>query len=116
MCLRNKMCLALWLLPVVCSAAELIWIEGEKPQAQSVTRHPWWYDKVKKSELSGGDFISNWGDKPGEVSYDVEVPEEKEYEFWVRANPVGTKLSYQLDGSAWKPIDVSGKQIGRAHV
>ena len=52
-------------------AAEYIWIEGEAPKSQNMTRHPWWYDKVKKDQLSGGDFISNWTDKqPGEATYD----------------------------------------------
>ncbi len=43
-------------------AADYIWIEGESPQSQTVSRHPWWYDKVKKDQLTGGDFISNWTD------------------------------------------------------
>ena len=55
--------------PCAC-AAEYIWIEGESPQAQSMTRHPWWYDQVKRDQLSGGDFISNWNDKrAGEATY-----------------------------------------------
>ena len=37
-------------------ATDYIWVEGESPQSQSMTRHPWWYDKVKKDQLSGGDF------------------------------------------------------------
>ena len=40
-------------------AADYIWIEGESPRAQTMARHPWWYDKVKKNQLSGDDFISN---------------------------------------------------------
>jgi hypothetical protein len=72
-----------------------------------MTRHPWWYDKVKRDQLSGGDFISNWNDKQaGEATYSVQAPTDKEYVFWVRANPVGTKLSYRLDGGAWTLIDM----------
>src|SRR5271157_1559057 len=79
-------------------AADYIWVEGESPQSQSMTRHPWWYDKVKKDQLSGGDFISNWTDKqPGEATYAFRATAGGEYFFWVRANPVATKLSYQLD-------------------
>lgn len=88
-------------------AADYIWIEGEAAKTQSVTRHPWWYEKVKKDELSGGNFIANWGDKPGEASYEFESPADGEYNLWVRANPQGAKLSYQLDGAAWKEMNFS---------
>src|SRR5690349_930954 len=57
------------------SSAGTIWVEGEKPLTNNVTRHPWWYDKVKMDELSGGDFISHWDkDKVGEAAYRVEAP------------------------------------------
>ncbi|HYG77821.1 MAG TPA: hypothetical protein VEK08_22635 [Planctomycetota bacterium] len=89
-------------------AAEYIWVEGEAAKTQNVQRHPWWYDKIKKAELSGGDYISNWSDKKaGEASYEFQVPAEGEYHFWVRANPSGTKLSYQLDGGEWKLLNFS---------
>jgi hypothetical protein len=93
------------------AAADFIWVEGESPQSQTMTRHPWWYDKVKKDQLSGGDFISNWNDKqPGEATYAFQATAGGEYVFWVRANPVGTKLSYRLDGGAWQLIDMSSPQ------
>jgi len=86
---------------------EVIWVEGEAAKTQDVTRHPWWYDKVKKDELSGGDFISNFSkDKLGLVTYEVSAPAEHDYEFWVRANPLG-KLSYALDAGDWVLIDSS---------
>ena len=37
-----------------------IWIEGEKPARHTMNRHPWWYDKVKRGQLSAGDWISNF--------------------------------------------------------
>jgi hypothetical protein len=92
---------------VLAGASDMIWVEGEAAKTKDVGRHPWWYDKVKKDELSGGDFISNWRDKPGEVAYDVNIPTEKEYFFWVRANPIGTKLSYAFDSADLAPIDMS---------
>lgn len=89
--------------------AAFIWVEGEQPIKATMARHPWWYDKVKKDQLSGGDFISNWSpDKIGEAVYAVESPEAREYEFWVRANPVRTRLSYRIDGAGWNLIDMSG--------
>ena len=39
--------------------AESVWIQGEKPVKSTMNRHPWWYDQVKKDQLSGGDWISN---------------------------------------------------------
>ena len=114
--------LAVWAGPIA-RAADTIWIEGESPQSQTMTRHPWWYDKVKSDQLSGGDFISNWTDKqPGEATYAFRANAGGEYVFWVRANPAATELSYQLDGGtaslaaggtaslaaggSWRPIDM----------
>jgi hypothetical protein len=91
-------------------ASDIVWKEGEAPSASTVSRHPWWYDKVKKDELSGGDFISHWGDKPGEVSYEFQAPADQEYAFWVRANPVATKLSYALDKGEWLLIDMKAPE------
>lgn len=90
--------------------AAVIWVEGENPIKANVKRHPWWYDKVKKAELSGGDLISNWGDKPGEIEYSVTAPKAGEYDFWIRANPNGTKLSYQLNGATAAEIDMNKDQ------
>ena len=87
-----------------------MWVEGEHPTHAQVKRHPWWYDKVNKSELSGGDEISNWDDKNvGQLEYVFQAPQDGEYEFWVRANPTG-KLSYQINSGAWTTIDWSKRQ------
>ena len=91
--------------------AAYIWIEGEAPTKADVKRHPWWYDKVKTDELSGGAMISNWDDrKAGELEYDFAAPAAGDYEFWVRANPVDTKLTYQLNGGPWNTIDFAQAQ------
>ena len=74
-----------------------------------MNRHPWWYDKVKTAELSGGDWISNFSkEKEGTATYTIEAPAAGEYAFWVRANPVGTKLSYKLDDGKEAEIDFAG--------
>jgi hypothetical protein len=94
-----------------------IWIEGEQPAEAKVTRHPWWYDQVKKQEFSGGDFISNWSDqRVGEVVYRFNAPKAGDYHFWVRANPVQSKLGYSLNGAASKPLDLAGQQTGNINV
>ncbi len=100
--------LTLGLICLVASAAqaETIWIEGEKPAKSTMNRHPWWYDQVKKDQLSGDDWISNFdGKKPGEAEYSVTAKEAGKFEFWVRANPTATKLSYRLNDADWKPIE-----------
>src|SRR5207248_11267370 len=85
--------------------AESIWVEGEKPVRSTMNRHPWWYDQVKREQLSGGDLISNWHEtKPGEAEYLVRAAEAGPYEFWVRANPVQTRLSYKLNDGDWTLI------------
>lgn len=95
--------------PVLECNAATIWREGEKPDSQTMNRHPWWYDKVKTDELSGGDWISNFSnEKEGTAKYTIEAPQAGEYAFWVRANPVGTKLSYTLDSGKETEIDFAG--------
>ena len=87
------------------ACAETIWIEGEKPTKSTMNRHPWWYDQVKKEQLSGGEWISNFdAKKAGEADYSVSAKEAGKFEFWVRANPTLTKLSYQLNGGDWQVI------------
>lgn len=89
------------------AAAETIWVEGEKPTKSTMNRHPWWYDQVKKDQLSGGDWISNFSEnKPGEAEYSVSVKESGKFEFWIRANPTAAKLSYRLNDGEWQPIDL----------
>ncbi|MGA2499964.1 MAG: hypothetical protein ABSH20_19675, partial [Tepidisphaeraceae bacterium] len=96
----------LFLAGLVPARAEVIWAEGEKPLRSTMTRHPW-YSSVKRDQLSGGDFISNWSqDKAGEASYRVVAAKAGEYDFWVRANPVGAKLSYNLNAGDWIAIDM----------
>jgi hypothetical protein len=96
--------------------AAILWTEGEAAVKSDVKRHPWWYDKVDKSQLSGGDMISNWSDKPGNIEYSVVAPQAGEYDFWVRANPIATKLSYQINGGAATEIDLSKDQRDNVNI
>jgi hypothetical protein len=105
----NRLLLAVALAQLLPAAAgaESIWVEGEKPARANVSRHPWWYDQVKRDLLSGGDFISHWDAKrPGELEYRFRAGREGEYAFWVRANTTGTRLAYKLNGGAWTDIDL----------
>lgn len=106
----------LTLLPALPADADWVWVEGEEPSKARVTRHPQWYDSVKRDELSGGDFISNWGDQPGLLLYQVRAPRAGEYDFWVRANPVQARLWYGVNGGDLKPIDLEKGQQGNTNV
>ncbi|MDP7303259.1 MAG: hypothetical protein QGG09_09170, partial [Pirellulaceae bacterium] len=87
------------------SAADSIWIEGEAPTTKSVNRHNW-YDSVKEDALSGGDWLSHFNAKAeGAASYTFTVTTADTYTFWLRANPVKTKLSYRIDNGQWALID-----------
>src|SRR4051794_38882322 len=84
----------------------LLWIEGEDAKARNVKAHPWWYDKVKREHLSGGGWLHHFDEKAeGTAEYEVKAPVKGDYHFWLRANPVGAKLSYQLDKGPWVLID-----------
>ncbi len=101
-------------LPIVsfAASADYIWIEGESAVKSTMTRHPWWYDKVKTDVLSGGDWISNFNkDQAGEAEYPFDVVTPDSYAFWVRANPsVGAKLEWQLDSGDWTPVDFADRR------
>jgi hypothetical protein len=104
--LRSWPALLISLCAALPAHAAWIWVEGEKPVKSTMHRHPYWYDMVKRDQLSGGDLISNWHEQPGEASYRVSSPAAGEYDLWVRANPVQAKLSYKLNDGAWTTIDV----------
>ncbi len=90
------------------AVAQTIWVEGERPVRSSMNRHPWWYDQVKKDQLSGGDWISNFSEeKEGEAEYAFDVPRAARYAFWIRANPIQAAVDYALDKAPGKPIDMS---------
>jgi hypothetical protein len=83
-----------------------LWIEGETASAKGVSRHPWWYDKVNGSLLSGGQWISHFDEKkPGEVSIVAKVKSAGDYRIWLRANPTKVKLAWRLDDGEWADVD-----------
>jgi hypothetical protein len=88
------------------AGAAWIWVEGEKASRSTMHRHPYWYDQVKRDQLSGGDLISNFDARAGEATYRFTAPAAGDYDLWVRANPIQAKLSYQLNDGPATPIDV----------
>ncbi len=110
-------CVALTFLAAASAQAAWVWIEGETPTVNRMNRHPWWYDRVQRDQFSGGDFISNFNkDKAGEAEYRFKAPQPGDYEFWVRANPLAAKLSYELNGGAETPIDLNREKRGELNV
>lgn len=94
-----------------------IWIEGEDADVRENTPHRWWYDKVKKDVLSGGDWISHFNkDAPGRVGFRFAVERGGTYTFWLRANPTKSRLSWRLDGGTWQPVDFSGDLRGKINI
>lgn len=98
--------------PMLANAADdYVWVEGEAATSKTVQSHGWYSDAVKKDQLSGSAWISNYTDKAdGLASYDLTIPADGDYTLWVRANVIGSALSYQIDGGEWKPID-TGKGV-----
>lgn len=83
-----------------------IWVEGESPKSSGMHPHGW-YDSVKTGMLSGNKYISNFSDKEGLATYEFEAASAGSYEFWARINPIGSKISYQLNGAEWASINTS---------
>lgn len=91
------------------ASAAWIWVEGENPSANRMNRHPWWYDQVEKGALSVGDFISNFSEeKAGEAEYTFNAPAGGDYELWLHANPVKSKLSFSLNGGPEREAKFEG--------
>lgn len=88
-----------------CLLADEIRIEGESATNHQMNRHRWWYDKVNTSELSGGDWISNFNEKKvGTVGYSFKVERDGSYHLHLRVNPTKASLSYRLDAGSWKRV------------
>ncbi len=87
-----------------------IWIEGESATSTNMKPHPWYGSAINKSELSGGDFISNFSPDEGHADYQFTAAQAGSYTLWIRANPIGDpKLDYQLNGAGWAPVDFTDK-------
>jgi hypothetical protein len=94
-----------------------IWIEGESARRNQTTRHNW-YDDVKKDVLSGNEWLSHFDpQQAGTADYEFTVAQADSYTFWLRANPVAARLSWQLDDAAdWKPVDFASSNRDRINI
>lgn len=84
---------------------ETLWIEGEKPSSHGFLKHGW-YDAVKKDVLSGGDWLSHYGEVPAEATYAVDVKQGGDYAFWVRCNCVMVTQHWRIDQGEWTACDL----------
>ncbi|MEM9658593.1 MAG: hypothetical protein AAF961_09560, partial [Planctomycetota bacterium] len=99
------------------SSADVIWIEGEDAVGKNVSHHAW-YDGVKKESLSENEWLSHFDDgREGFAQYAFTVPKGDRFIFWLRANPVASRLSYRLDDAeAWAPIDFDQDRRGTINI
>lgn len=88
---------------------QTIWIEAESSQKQDMHPHGW-YGSVQHDQLSQGKFLSNFHSEKGTATYSIEVDTAGEYDFWVRANHVASRLQFRLNGNPWTDIDMSSPQ------
>ncbi|MFQ3670042.1 MAG: hypothetical protein SNJ84_01140, partial [Verrucomicrobiia bacterium] len=98
------------------SPDDFIWIEGETPTQTNIKPHPWYSNQVNKTELSGHDFLAHFGSEPGTATYTFSAPAAGDYHFWVRANPLGNGLSYQLNDGKPTPINMTRHQTGNLNL
>ena len=85
-----------------------IWVEGENATAKQVTPNAWYSEAVRKEQMSGGGWLSHFSPtSDGTARYDLSAAKDGDYVLWVRGNPVGAALAYQVDGGSWTEIDTS---------
>lgn len=92
-----------------------VWVEGEAAVDKSV-QHNGWYASVKNDELSGGGWISHWGNGVGSATYKIEIPKDDTYVLWLRANPVQTKLNVRFDGGTWYNVNFRRNQFETVNI
>ncbi len=91
-------------LPLAGMAADWIWVEGESAVQQDVTANSW-YDAVPAAAFSQEKCLAHMDDtRPGTAEYVVEADQPGEYQLWLRANPRGTRIRFQLNGSRWQEL------------
>ncbi len=104
----------LWLLTVFCAIgvavrghAATVWVESPDAETAAVTRHGW-YSRLDSAHFSGGNWVSHYDPhRPGELSYQVEVPQDGLYRLWLRVNPSHSVMFYRFGDESWRRLDMS---------
>jgi hypothetical protein len=85
-----------------------VWVEGESAVSREVTANPWYSDAVRKEQMSGSGWLSHFSaTSDGIARYDLTIPKDADYVLWVRGNPVGSLLAFQVNDGPWKEIETS---------
>ncbi len=93
-------------LSTACLADDLIWIEGENATSNSMREHGW-YNSVRKTELSGGAWLSHFAQGESPVaSYEFDSAVAGDHQLWLRANPVAAAISVRLNDGIWQPVSL----------
>ncbi len=90
------------------SAADdgMVWCEGEAATSSTMAPHNWYSGMVHKDQLSGGEWISNFStNADGLATYELTIPQDGDYTFWVRANPIAAALAYRIGAGEWIEIE-----------
>lgn len=80
-----------------------IWIEGEDAQKKAVITHSWYRD-ADSQLLSGGEWISHFGEKEGQVSYTFDSLDRASYRLWMRVNLKEAIVQYRINDADWQRI------------
>jgi hypothetical protein len=97
-------------------AGEAIWLEGEDAARHNFFKHSW-YDRVDKSQLSGGEWLSHYKrGTPGEATYRFTVKQGGRYTWWLRCNVVLMTQHYRLDGGEFVEMDLTSDVRGRRNL
>jgi hypothetical protein len=102
------MVLVLQCLPSLGASGDYVWWEGESPtQTNFPERTPFSAETFEATRhlLSGGDWLSNGGERSGDEAYavyQVDVPGEGEYELWARKFWKHGPFRWRFDGDEWR--------------
>ena len=87
--------------------SDVIWWEGEKPNETNFPAASWFSPKgpAETDKLSQGAWLSASGNRTGDAlfaTYDVEVPEAGDYNFWVRKFWKHGPFRWRFATGAWR--------------
>jgi len=87
--------------------SDVIWWEGEKPNETNFPAASWFSPKgpAETGKLSEGAWLSASGNRTGDAlfaTYDVEVPEAGDYNFWVRKFWKHGPFRWRFATGAWR--------------
>ncbi len=86
-----------------------VWIEGQDAAEHDFIRHNW-YDDVDKAIMSGQQWLSHYGGRPGVARYRFASPGPGRYVLWMRINPFRVSKAYRLDEGRWREIEVARRR------